>query len=282
MQNLDRVTHLLDRVALWALKTAVVTLLLAYGALIAFSQLNGFQVGRPRVAEAYTFDRLVFTCGETVLRATDGNLVTARRHGELRSAILTGEIQVEWPPDRRQWNLPSVIHQFRMNLHPDDLRRLVADPGLHLLLSGESEAVHLKEKARKLFDRGADRIPWLMPTLEFFRPPPPGVIDAAILDQEWGGLWTLTTGSMTPPHWTPSPLGEKGAVAGGILLIVGVVLLAVVVAAGMLGTAAHALAWAVALARTPGSFGQAPLFHGLAALALLLAGSALLVVLRVL
>ncbi|MFA6110913.1 MAG: hypothetical protein WDA75_19305 [Candidatus Latescibacterota bacterium] len=282
MQNLDRVTRLLDRVVLWALKTAIVTLLLAYGALIVGSQLNGFRVGRPRVAEAYAFDQLSFTCGETVLRATDGNLVTARRHGELRSAILTGEIQVEWPPSIRHWNLPPVIHQFRMNLHPDDLRRLVADPGLRRLLSGESDAVHLKEEALELFDRGADRIPWLMPTLEFFRPPPPGVMDAAILDQEWGGLWTLTTGAMSPPQWTPSPLAEKGVVVGGILLVVGVVLLAVVAAAGVLGTAVHALSWAITLARTPGSFRQAPLFHGVALLIVLLAGGALLAVIRAL
>ena len=284
MNTLNRVTHLLDRIIAVALKILIVALVLGYGGVIFFAGLAGYRTGHYRMAEVYTFDHIAFSCGETTLEVEKGSLVTARRAGEVNYAILMGDIRAEWPPRIQQWSQvpPATFHQLRLSFNPDDLHRLLEEnrTSLRQLLKYETDANYLREQAAESFDWAADRFqPLLLPQVDFFRPPPVGTMDLAILDEGLG--WTLITGKMDRVGESWAAVSRSGGNIARTLLSGCALLIVLVVASACLGNIAHVVVWVRSLVRGPARFAEAPGRHLLSGVVVLLVAGALIVILRI-
>jgi hypothetical protein len=285
MEALNSTTRLLDRVALGALRALVVASILAYGGVVGFAGLQGFRAAGCQIADAYTFDRISFTCGETVLEAENGSLVTATRTGEEDYTVLRGNIRVDWPAAIQQWRSvpPQTLHGLRISFAADDLRRLLSENQGHLrkLLRYETEASALVSSAREDFDQGADRLDRgiFLPRVDFYRPPPTGVMDMVILDQGMG--WALTTGAIARPGGARAAIAESGGIVCFVLLSACPLLGVLAVAAACLGHVARSLIWAGGLVREPARFANSPVLHLLVAALVLLVAASLLVILQV-
>ncbi|MBT4501805.1 MAG: hypothetical protein HOC74_29005 [Gemmatimonadetes bacterium] len=285
METLNNTTRLLDRIALGALRILVVVAILAYGGVAFFAELGGFRVGNYRIAEAYTFDRISFICGETVFEAENGSLVTAMRDGEENYAVLIGDIRMDWPAAIQQWSSvpPQALRELRISFAPDDLHRLLTEnrDALRKLLKYETDALDFAESARERFDWGADRFDrrFFLPRIDFFRPPPTGTMDLAILDEGVG--WTLTTGPMARIEGARAAVADFGSAFSFVLLSACPLLGVLAVAAACLGHAARFAIWARSLGRDPARFARAPIFHLLAVVLVLLVAASLLVILQV-
>lgn len=273
MDSLTRVKHLLDALSLTTMKTLVVALLVAYGGLIFFSGLAGFQSGSYRITEVYQADGVRFACGEASLEVESGTIVTAQRGGEGNYAVLSGDIRMEWPPAMRTWSPtpPPRVHTLRVSLNPADLARMIDGNRDHLqeLLTYESDAIRLKEKAHKSFEYGADRLqPLLLPQLEFFRTPPAGTLDLVILDEDLG--WTLTAGPMPRVTGWRASVSRHGRLLCHTLVALCSFLVVLLLAAAVLANVARAAGWARSMVKTPSHFAEAPLRNLFAVFVILL------------
>lgn len=286
MRNLSRIPRLFEQITLLTLKTLIVTLILGYGGLIAFSGMMGYDVGNYQIATVYTFDRIDIACGQTRFRVSNGSLTTARRMDREDYAIVVGDIEATWPEPIQRWSQapPSAFHQMRLSLNAKDMAQLLDVNKAHMrpLLRDESDEIRLRRQARQLFDRGAARLrPLLLPHLDSYRPPARGVMDLAILDEKWGGLWTLTTGPMARGPSPPSVVVTYGHWIAFSLITVSSLLLAMTVSAAALGTLAQAILWIWSVVREPGQFMEAPGTNAFITLTILLVAGALVFVLKV-
>lgn len=295
MNNLTKITHLMDRIVGIVAPALVFTAVLAYGSLIFCGRMRGDSINDYKIAHVYTFDRIIFSFGGDTLRVENGNLGTAVRGGEENYVAIEGDILFQWRLSRRIFPPPQQsYHMMRLSLHASELRRVMEDNrgALRELLEGEPHAAMIKKKIKMLLD-------WPPPSdllqaifspfrLKFYKPPRQGIVELQFLDSRRYDMvgTTLRTRPYDSYDWAGEMAERQSAriwhyatIVPLRLFLVSAFLAVVLVAAGGLSTVAHMAHWIGSLIRGESRFMASPIRNLLFILVVLLYAGALISIL---